>query len=363
MGKNNENEDGSAVGREEGEAAGVTGGDETGVTASDLAVELGLDPAAFGEQGAKKEHAKAEAAAEGGDEKPDGAAGDDPEAESADGEGEKESAEKEGKAAEKKVEEKKPRDKVQERIDELVARAKGAEEREAALAKRLEALETSRKGTREEERRGPRKLEELDTEEEVEAHVKGLQDRESWLMENLDGYESEPDAQGRVTSYDAKTIRRALEGVRLELADAPKRAEWARSRAKHLPAVLKAYPELNDPESEMGKVKAQLLKQVPEVARRMPVWELNVALMVEGLRAVRAREAAAALGKKKEEGAGKDGTSHAAPGGKSGTPRGGEASVQKPAGAKGRRLAEAEEKYNRTGSQEDLEALLEARLG
>lgn len=167
---------------------------------------------------------------------------------------------------------KKVPDSVQQRINELTARAKTAEETLAKARERLAAVEA--------ERSSPADSSSLDTIDDLQAleakHAELVRYHE-WALKNPDGG-TVPDGQGgqrEFTREEMADIRartfRALQ------QDLPRRADYLQKRAQFEQVAAQAYPWIKDIHQGPGSVVQSWVEQNPVLRKLGPNYRLITA--------------------------------------------------------------------------------------
>ena len=259
---------------------------------------------------------------------------------------------------------------AQKRFGELTARAKAAEERAAASERDLHAL----KAAAAQQPATPAQLlaegddfSELNSEEALTTREKQLRAVKSWALENLEGG-TLPDGNGGVREVSAQKARKLLADSDRALSEGlPARRTYLAERAQATNVARQAYPWLYDPtqvqaQQELAQIKRKIGGQrVGELPNLDLV--LGDAIVGEAVRAghyrlvkVDPKAPASASGKPAVKGSVSVPTApKVAP-----APRAASAPTIRPSG---RTVAPqkkaAQERFEKTGSIDDLAALLE----
>lgn len=260
----------AALGAELGQLSDVQN-DETGGDGSEADSEESSNLGQFDEQQAAEaegESGEGEGEGEGSTDEAEGA----DDAEGAEGEAESDEAESEDApeseqppAAEGEGEKPKHPE-LQARINELTARAKGAEEQLAAANERLAAYRA-----RDDGRLTPDVLDHVETPEDLA----GAQQRYSallqWAIRNPDG--------GKLgeREYDAEQVRELHAEVQTLMTEAiPARREFLANRSKADAAAISFYPWLKDTGKGAAAMVHKAIEEIPAI-RRLPNYRMLAA--------------------------------------------------------------------------------------
>jgi hypothetical protein len=174
------------------------------------------------------------------------------------------------------------RDKVQERIDELVAKQKTAEEEAKSWKSKVEELEAKGKEkeyiltpTKESPLSDVMSIEDLQKREALIEHVRDT------CLRNPGGY-TVTDSNGKEVFYDAKDVREALvETDKLLRKDVPARAKWLETHQAENLRAKQEFPWMFDARREEYQIRQNVLRNFPEI-RKLPQYESLIGLLILG---------------------------------------------------------------------------------
>lgn len=226
------------------------------------------DPAAETEPEEETESGKSDDEAAQSDEADEesGESTDEEEAEPAD-----EAEQEEGEADEAAPETEAPAKKegFQQRINELTARAKGAEEEATSLREQNATLKAAASGEL-----AARPLDFVDSPEQLKEAKRKLVELHAWALKNRNGGklgDKEYDAE-QVAAIEADTFTQLQ-------TDVPDREAWLAGKAKADAAAAESYPWIKDTKAGDGQVVQQVVETYPQL-RALPNYRLALANMV-----------------------------------------------------------------------------------
>lgn len=173
------------------------------------------------------------------------------------------------------------KDKVQKRIDELVSRAKTAEEELQSYKSKVEELS---KGPVKEYVPAPTidnplsdvlNFEELRKREQIAEQVRAN------CIRNPDGY-SVVDGNGKEIFFDAQTVKEALvETDKLLRKDIPNRERWIREYNNSVEQTKKVMPWLMDSRTSEYQLANSIKNNFPDI-KKLPQYEYFIGLAILG---------------------------------------------------------------------------------
>lgn len=168
----------------------------------------------------------------------------------------------------------KPDNKAQQRINELVSRAKDAEQKLAKANERMAAIEAETSGRLD---AGP--LEAIDTLEALAKKRSNVIKLHQWALAHPQGGElPAPDGKSDPLVYDADGISRLLGGTfELVHETLPAREEYLRKREEADAAAVTAYPWLKDTRNDQAKQVQAAIESIPAIRRLGPNYRIVAA--------------------------------------------------------------------------------------
>jgi len=193
--------------------------------------------------------------------------------------------------------------KMQEAFDKRIGKEVA---KRKALQERLEALEARNKPESEAPPRKPGALDHIEDPEQLAQQEGTAENVFQHVGEQLQGLEEDPDRveqwlranQVALPDYDPATMRAHLMSVQAQavtvLREAPKRRESLREQAAYRQQAEKTFSWLSDAESQEAQTYQNIVQRYPGVKSLGNDWPVMVGAAVEGLKAIKARQALAA---------------------------------------------------------------------
>lgn len=165
---------------------------------------------------------------------------------------------------------------TQQRINELVARAKTAEEELAKAQERLAAFEASTVG-----RTDPGVLDHIDSPEQLAGQRRAIVELRQKLMRSPNGLELT--VNGKTLTYDAEGVANLLAETEMLVLEAiPAREKFLAERAVQEASAKQVYAWLDNSREGQGAQVAELLKSAPALRKIGPAYKLVAADAVIG---------------------------------------------------------------------------------
>ncbi len=247
------------------------------------------------------------------------------------------------------------RGKAEAAVTEAKARAEAAEAKAAAAAAELAQARTA----------GPGPASQIDSPEKLQKVAADAREIKSWAQDHIDNLADDPEGVKadlekmgiKLPEFTPAAMRSFLRTAqknaeRTLTVEIPERQEYFKAEQQHSAYAEKRFPFLNDPKDPNYADVANILKAVPEL-KRLPTWKLAIGVFARGLALVKQEDAAAAgkgkpavklLSKSKPPKI----TVRPGSGGRSGT-------------TEEKQSTEAEQKFHKTGSVDDLARSFAAR--
>lgn len=243
---------------------------------------------------------------------------------------------------------------VQKRINKLTARDKAKDEKIAELEAKLTEAQERASDTPKESVPSPppddnpfRALKTLKAVRHEELNAENILE---WCDDNLEGaVVSTAEGETEYTAEEVRSIRRkASKALRRHL---PEQKDWIAAHAATEPYIDAEFPWWKDKSTAEYQAAVQVMKEFPEI-QRFPGYKVSIGDLVEGMKTRMAREANGKKGKK---------------GGKVSPAKAPEqpilpAAEPAPMDERTVRSASARQRFNETGTMDDLANLLAAEM-
>ena len=193
------------------------------------------------------------------------------------------------------------REKVQKRVDEEVAKRKALEERLANLEASLKKAETEKANPPTPMPKGTLPLAEYTDLPSLQKYQEQAKEAKRWAEDQLARDDIEEGAVIGDQTLNKKQVREVLKKAQIALEDhIPARQNFLLTKAQASQQAVQMFPFLGDPSSEDYQAAVQAYRLNPWL-QDLPNADFIVGVQVEGLKALKARQASVTKSSKSAE--------------------------------------------------------------